>query len=107
MMTISVWNLLTMTMKKTKKTKMLLEQHASKVPADADEIPVDETTKKSEDNTSIHSRENNEVGKKEKKSQKSPLIVMKKTWNPRILMTMMNKWILQETGEPTTFASSL
>ena len=39
--------------------------------------------------------------------KRSPLIVMKKTWNPKILMTLINKWILQETGEPTTFASSL
>ena len=39
--------------------------------------------------------------------KRSPLIVMKKIWNPKILMTLMNKWMLQEAGEPTTFVSSL
>ena len=42
----------------------------TEVPADVEDIPVEETTKKSEDNTSIHFREDNEVKKKEKKSQK-------------------------------------
>ena len=32
---------------------------------------------------------------------------MKKTWNLKILMTLMNKWIHEETEEPTTFVSSL
>ena len=53
-----------------KEDQDVIEAAASEIPADADDIPTDETTKKSEDNTSIHSRENNEVGKKEKKSQK-------------------------------------
>ena len=77
--------------------------------ATSSEVPADETAKKSEsgDNTSIHSREDEEAEKKDKMSQKKSPEEMKKTWNPKILMTLMNKWILQEAGEPTTFASNL
>ena len=43
---------------------------ASDVPADDERIPAEENTRKSEDKTSIHSREDNRAEKKEKKSQK-------------------------------------
>ena len=67
------------------------------------------------DKISIHStRENDssdeeeeEEEKKERSLRRSPLKMMKKTWNSKILMTLMNLWILQEEEGPTIFASSL
>ena len=45
---------------------------ASEVPADDEEIPTEETTKKSEDNTSIHSREDNERKEREEVPKEIP-----------------------------------
>ena len=64
--------------------------------AASSEVPADGTTKKTEpgENSSTHSRENEEAEKKEMNSQRSPLIEMKKTWNLKILMILMNKWMV-------------
>ena len=86
--------------------------------ATSSEVPADRTADQSEDKSqnedkkSIHSRENDssdeeEEEKKKRSLRRSPLTMMKKTWNTQILMILMNLWILQEEEGPTTFASNL
>ena len=76
--------------------------------ATSSEVPADVTAKKSElgDNTSIHSRENEEAEKKGIKSQKKSPERDEEDMESQILMILMNKWMMLEAEKPNTFLSN-